>query len=114
MKFKLTYLQFFALFNILSNVVDTHKPEDMEDKLLNVIIAGLYKKFFKMTIEKKLRYLISFSPQEAIAFSILLTDHPFHVSSYEGNLLNQCIARINLLYSKPLNNDTRKLRSVHI
>lgn len=99
MKMKLTYIQFMALYDMHKTFAISNMPDKLEDKLLHLLMLGIYQKFYTKAVEKKKKYQISLSVQEAIMFFLYWNKHTHHPTSFEGNLLTTLCNSIHQKFS---------------
>lgn len=88
MKLKLTYQEFDALYKIFQALCNKYACADMIDKLLHVLLSGIYIKLHTKSVIRKEAYSIKLTEAEAICFWEVLHDHKLPDGSFEGNLLN--------------------------
>lgn len=103
MTFKFRKSELDTLIRLLAVAVQTD-PDDMFDKLIHTIIAGLFKKIYKMMIDQKPRYKVKFTVEEAMTFHICFFEHPFPYESHHGNLVNRLLNEINQNFSTKFHN----------
>ena len=89
MKLKLTHAELMALYNLLQAMNEKWVCDDMEDKLLHVLLTGIFIKLHKTVIIRKEKYGIKLTEAEAMAFYICFQRHSLGFSDYTGNLVNQ-------------------------
>lgn len=87
MKLKLSYIQFMALLNMLTEVAQSEPPQSMEAKLYHILLCGVYQKFFVRSVLKKKKYSIAITPAEALAFWFVFNGREVNNAPFESNLL---------------------------
>jgi hypothetical protein len=76
MKIKLTQTQFLTLFSIFKMICGEGQvapSSNFEMRLFLAILNGIYKQLYKKAIDKKKKYTVSLSEQEALAFWIFFS-----------------------------------------
>lgn len=102
MKLKITSSQFSSLLNLFHSLcgIDVLPPKSFEGKLLLAILSGIYKQLYKKAVDKKKKYTVTLSEQEALAFFIFFKKQ--HIlpgdAVYEANLLDTICNQIHQKY----------------
>lgn len=99
MKLKLTYDQFMALHDLFRDVSHKYGAQDFWDKLLHIHTTTIFKRMYQLAINKKPKYTLSLSDEQAIAFWLLTHDHKQPDASFLGNLLNTINNSIHQKYT---------------
>lgn len=98
MKLKLTNSQLFALYGACYNHLDQDIPQDMELKLLHVLLTKLVQRINNMLFIKKKKYSLTLKPEEALAFWLSFNDHEYEITNQLGNLLTMICNQIHQRY----------------
>jgi hypothetical protein len=104
MKIKLTNNQFTTLFNIFQMLCgdkEVPAPESFEARLMLAILHGIYKQLYKKAVDRKKKYAISMSEQEALAFWIFFSKYEFleQEAVFERNLIQTILNGIHQKYT---------------
>lgn len=82
MKIKLTHTQFLTLFSIFKMLCGEGQgfspaPASFEARLMLAILHGIYKQLYKKAIDRKKKYTLILTEQEALAFWIFFSKYDF-------------------------------------
>ena len=102
MTIKLTIQQAEALRNLFESVIIPDKPREMEDKLVYVIMIGIYKKL-RAKLEARLKgagYSLTLNDVEAMAYYVYFKDRALGNNYiYETTFMFTHIAQIDKAYA---------------
>ncbi|MBN8668739.1 MAG: hypothetical protein J0M30_14675 [Chitinophagales bacterium] len=100
MKLKLTRSEFEALFKSLDNVVNQPRPRGIQAVAIHGLLNSLWKKFYLRAAEKRNKYSVQISDEQACAFYLYFTRvDPDTLDMFTANVINQLTMKIHQQFS---------------
>lgn len=103
MNFKLSAIQLNAILQLFQSICGDHArpPQNFEAKLMLAVLSGIYRQLHKKSVDKKKKYTVLLSEQEALAFWIFFNKQHIipNEAVYEANLIDFMCNRIHQKYA---------------